>query len=366
MRAWWALGLAWALVACTDQGRAPSTLDGWSRRGERYAAHFQVWQRGDDRLLLVFGDTAATDTAGIYFLGKGNDVPLGAIRLGELDRIALSSTTHASFLSALGRSSAVVACAYLDQVLDTALLRHVREGHVQEIGGGDGIDRERMIALHADVLFTYPFGRTTAADGRTGPPAVEVTEYLEEHPLGRAEWLRFFGTLLRKEHLADSLFDGIARRYLSVKASVPPVEARPVVFFGSAWKGQWSVPSGTSYMARLIADAQGRYLFATRGGTGNIDLDMETALKEGAKADVWGRLLELPPPVTARDIADGDERVLRLKAFREGRCFYGNSMASDLFGEAGLRPDVMLADLVGILYPAAAEGRTPVYLKPAQ
>ena len=84
---------------------------------------------------------------------------------------------------------------------------------------------------------------------------VPVTEYLEVHPLGRAEWLRFFGVLFGVERKADSLYSTIAERYTRVV--VADTSNRPTVVFGSYWQGQWFVPSGNSYMARLIAGELG-------------------------------------------------------------------------------------------------------------
>lgn len=369
MKAWPFVLLLAASAGCGGDRPAPAPLEGWSRRGERYAEHFQVWAKGEERLVLVFGHGGPRDTVGAYHLSpddRATAVPWNARHLHPLRRVALQSTTHAPFLSALGRSGSVAACAHLDQVRDTALLARIRAGRVQEVGTGDGIDRERLLALHVDALFLYPFGRTDHALERSGPPVVEVSEYLEEHPLGRAEWIRFFGTLFQEEAAADSLFQGIVDRYAGAMAQAPADSVRPQVFFGSAWKGEWSVPPGNSYMARLIADAKGAYLFADRSGDGNLTIAMETALMEGRKAQVWGRILAQPGTVTARDIADGDERILRLPAFTGGRCFYGNSMETDLFGAAALEPDVMLADLLGILHPAAAGGRAPVYFRLVQ
>jgi iron complex transport system substrate-binding protein len=138
------------------------------------------------------------------------------------------------------------------------------------------------------------------------------------------------------------------------------------VFFGSAWKGAWSVPAGNSYMARLIGDAGGKYLFADRKADGNMDLSLETVLEQGAVARYWGRILDRPAPVTPLDVAAGDARIAALPAFKQQGCFYASSAESDLFGQAGLEPDVLLRDLIGIFRPALANGRVPVYFKPLQ
>jgi len=321
-------------------------------------------------LLITFGAGGVADTTGIFQLstdGSFSAGPLRALRLNvPLTRVALQSTTHASYLSALGAGASVVACAHADALRDPALVALRDQGRITEIATGDGLDREQLAVLRPEALFSYPFGKAASDRAVPGLVTMEVSEYLEPDPLGRAEWVKLFGTLLGKERMADSLFDAIAARYDSVRGMVAPDAQRPAVFFGSSWKGTWSVPSGKSYMAKLIADAGAHYLFADRRSEGNSDIDLETALAVGAKADYWGRIMAQDRSVTAMDVAGEDVRIMALPAFTDHHCFSANSAESDLFGQAGLEPDVVLLDLLGIFHPELAQGQTPVYFKPVQ
>ncbi|MBP8823959.1 MAG: ABC transporter substrate-binding protein [Flavobacteriales bacterium] len=363
---------AWLVLfatACSGPVERPAWA-GWEREPLQAAEFFQLWKRGSDRLLLTFGPGGTADTTGKFLLVPGKAagaVPLGASVLpAPLQRVALFSTTHASFLSALGRADAVVGCAWTDRLRDPQVAALARSGRIAEIGTAQGIDRERMLLLAPEALFTYPYG-TEGKDGALGAlPVVPVAEYLERHPLGRAEWIRAFGMLLGQEEQARRIFSGIAGRYAAAVASVPQDTTAPAVFFGSSWKGAWSVPAGNSYMAQLITDAGGRYLLADRQANGNIDLDLETVLTLGGRAQRWGRILELHRPVTRADVAGDDSRIMALPAFTGLGAFYGNSAESDLFGQAGLEPDVVLRDLIGIVRPALQGDRPFVYFKPVQ
>ncbi|MFT3886093.1 MAG: ABC transporter substrate-binding protein [Flavobacteriales bacterium] len=333
--------------------------EGWQPVPNRYARHFQVLRNGADRLVLVFSDTAGQDTVGAYRFSA-------AAQPGHfpkaLHRIVLGSTTHVPFVSALGGLQAVKGCAHLSDVRDTLTLQRMRAEGVKEVSTGDGLDREGIIVLHPEAILGYPFGRQEGdCMAQLNVPVIDVGEYMEEHPLGKAEWLRFFGVLLGEEERSDSLFAGIARRYEAACKAGERTGPRPRVFFGSTWEHQWFVPPGNSYMARLIEDAGGAYLFADRPGTGNITLDVESAIAQGAQAEVWGTLLAAPPPVTEEAIAGGDARIQRLPAFQGHRTFYGNSMESDLFGDAALHPDDLLADLQAIFH--ADDRRTCLYFR---
>ena len=298
-------------------------------------------------MVLVFGHGGEPDTAGTYWLTSGgtDSPPVHATKLGKgLGSVAIGSTTHVPYISALGHVNAITACAHMDQVRDPLFKERLSMGAVKEIATGDGLDREALLGLKPEALFGYPFGRgESGALERLGIPTIEISEYLEEHPLGRAEWLRFFGVLFGEERKADSLFAGIRDRYEALRVDSAAID-RPTVLFGSVWDGQWWVPPGNSYMARLIEDAGGRYVFADRKGDGNIAMDMERMIQIGATADSWGMITDTPGR-TGDIFTGGDQRIESFKSVKNSELFVGITSESDLFGKALIEPDVLLRDL---------------------
>jgi iron complex transport system substrate-binding protein len=365
------LFLLLGLLASCGSGTGPAVPGpwaGWQRLPLEHAHYFQLWARGPQRLLITFGPGGEQDTTGMLGMGPaGSGFPAGAVPLQEpVRRTALSSTTQSAFLQVLGLAGTVAGCAHADRLQDPGLLERVATGGIMELADGNGLDRERLTALAPQVLFSDPY--TAAAGmplGRTMPQCV-VSEYLEPHPLGRAEWIKAVGAVMGLPQRADSLYRAMAGRYRAAAASVPEGGHRPKVFFGSSWQGVWSVPGGNSYMARLLRDAGADYLFGEGMGQGNRDLDMETVLARGVEAEWWGRILYLARPVAMEDLAGDEDRVLALPVFRAGRGFYANSAESDLFGQAVLEPDVVLLDLIGIFSPELRGQRGPVYFKPVQ
>ena len=343
------LGLVWSGVSCTSSPNVKRTSwSQWHRVPNAYADRFEIWKKGPRSLLLVFGHGGKQDTVGKYWVNVDGGVDLPPVEStlfpSRLDSIALTSTTHVPFVTTLGHVMSIRACAHLDQVRDGSLLTRVEKGEVKEIAAGDGIDRETLLMLKPQALFGYPFGQSAGSTiPQLGIPVVEVSEYLEEHPLGRAEWLRFFGVLLGEENKADSLFEGIKHRY-EVARIMPSSTERPTVLFGSVWDGQWWVPPGNSYMARLIADAGGSYIFADRIGSGNISVDMETMVSVATDADYWGMVTAEKEPIMASVFTGGDMRLKNFKAVREHHLFVSTG-ENDFFGKAMIEPDVLLHDL---------------------
>lgn len=364
---WAGMALLLTLAACKPSATQDEWHE-WAPVPNAAAEYFRLLQRGPDRMLVTFGPGGVGDTTGIFILSAhaGNG-PAQAVHLpGALERVALLSTTHASFISALGQAESVVGCAHLDRLRDPLVAVLARAGKITEIGSAEGVDREKVLMLAPGALFVYPYG-AEANVAALGPlPVIPVAEYLERTPLGRAEWIRAFGMLLGQEERATEVFNGIVGRYEQAQARVPAKGKEPRVFFGSSWKGTWSVPSGHSYMARLIADAGGHYLFAGREASGNIDVDLEQVLQVGLRADFWGRIMDLGRPVGLPDVAGDDGRILGLPVFKGHGAFYANSRESDIFGQAGLEPDVVLMDLIQVFHPELAEDREPVYFRTVQ
>lgn len=347
-------------VGCTEPQGGTPVPSGWSAIPNAYAQRFELQVKGADRRLVVFGPGGRTDTAGIHRLvgeaeGRETRLPL------PLRRVAVVSTTHLPYFTALDAAQAVAGVAYTEQVRDATIRTQITNGTTAEIARADGLDRERLIALRPQAVFDYPFG-SDARSIELEQPTIAITEYLEDHPLGRAEWIRFFGLLLGREKKADSVFNAIEHRYAFVRDMRGHLGQAPLVLFGSHWEQNWFVPSGNSYMASLIDDAGGDYLFADSAVEGNITLALEQVLVAGEACDHLGVVLAATGRVDAATLA-GDPRVARLDAVRKGG-FIGNSATSDIFGQALLEPDVVLRDLRCIFHPRICTGHKPTYFFP--
>ena len=70
-------------------------------------------------------------------------------------------------------------------------------------------DTELILAAHPEVIFISPFKRGGYdAIKETGITLIPHLGYKELTPLGQAEWIRFVGLFIGKEHEADSIGDG--------------------------------------------------------------------------------------------------------------------------------------------------------------
>ena len=304
-----------------------------------------------------------------------------------LRRVATTSATHIGFLYALGVLDSVVAMSNPDWVYN-------RPSHaVANIGEDINIAMEPLLLAKPDVLFASSYGQNSQQIARVaeaGIPVVYLAEWQEQHPLARAEWLRFVAAFFGKTAVADSILEEVRRAYggiqdppqpslqregdselpLSIDTNSSPSLCRerrggssPSIMSGASYRGTWYVPSGTTYMGCLFRDAGAAYTFADERTNGSIPLTMEQALRAFSDADVWvganARTME--------ELRAIDEHHTWFKAYQTRRVyhFYGrtNITGGNDFWETGVvHPEIILRDLQWALYPDLYPDYEPYFI----
>lgn len=94
------------------------------------------------------------------------------------------------------------------------------------------------------------------------PTLVEYSSY-EEHPLGRVEWVRFFGALLDQEEKADKLFE--KQKEALKRVETEESTGKTVAFFYITSNGLVQVRQSTDYIPKMIELAGGKYVFENLG-----------------------------------------------------------------------------------------------------
>ncbi len=106
------------------------------------------------------------------------------------------------------------------------------------------------------------------------PMMVEYSSY-ETHPLGRVEWVKFFGALLGKDEEAEAAFAEQAKILSQVTADGGT--GKTVAFFCLTSNGLVQVRQSADYVPKMIELAGGKYAFGDLGGTGRstVNIQME-------------------------------------------------------------------------------------------
>lgn len=96
------------------------------------------------------------------------------------------------------------------------------------------------------------------------PVMIEYSSY-ESHPLGRVEWIKFFGALLGKEEQAEQIFEN--QTSILDRVSADEKTDQTVAFFCITSNGLVQVRQSSDYVPRMIELAGGKYIFENLGDT---------------------------------------------------------------------------------------------------
>lgn len=282
-------------------------------------------------------------------------------------RLSLMETVYLSHVQALGLYEQLIGLAHVELASDAQTRERLESGEAKRIQGNGSLDIESLMLLESEAIFTSAMGNPQfdvhSQLERVGQPVVVTAEYMESHPLGRSEWIKFTAAFFGKENEAKTLFDRIENRYRELKALANGVADRPTVLVNAPFGGVWHVPGGRSFTARSIADAGGDYVFSDDRSSGGVPKDFESVFLKAAKADVWLH------PGTARslDLLIGmDERFRRFEAFEKGSV-YNNTLLmgpggrNAIWERAVLHPEEALADLIAIFHPGLLPGHAFAY-----
>ena len=295
-----------------------------------------------------------------YLLVSGGDVPdsvaSGYRRLPVPLRSSLVySGVHAGLLAEFGVADAVAGVADGGYFTTEPFMSRIKSGDIVDVGSSETPSQERIVALKPDAVLASPFENAGyGVIDLLGIPVVECADYMEDTPLGRAEWMRFFGRLYGKAVEADSLFEGVKEHYEEICASVSGEDHKPLVLTEMLTDGYWFVPGGNSYMARLIQDAGGRYPWANDRSRGSLQLDYSSVYARAADADVW-LIRSFGHDLTLDDIQSVYLLNGQFKAFKQNNVWVANTAEVPLFEEFPFHPDLLLQEYSSIFHPGRSD-----------
>ena len=218
------------------------------------------------------------------------------------------------------------------------------------------------------ILYTpYPSTDYSNLEELCGATMMPFPDYLESHPLGRAEWMKLVGYLCGKENEVDDWFDNIVKRYESLSNLCLTAEDKPTVFSDLPFKNQWYVPGGHSYIAKLFNDAGADYIWKDNESTGSLHIDAESVLLKAKNADYWRVINSYDEPFTYDKLERENELYSLFDAFKERNLLVCNVRECGYFEQSQYEPDILLADFIYHFHPELLENEwknyTPKYFK---
>lgn len=363
------LGFAFWMVACTPSGKQTSSKEALSSDSIQYAQGFTV-QRFDTYIMVEVRDPwDSTRLLQRYLLvdrtkSVPGGLPKGTIVKVPVKDIVIYTSVHAAIIDQLHETDKVIGVCEPRYMDTPAIQEGIQAGRIADLGETTSPNIEKMIEIGAELVIASPFQNSSYGPvEKIGIPIIEGADYMEAFPLGRTEWIRFYGLLFGKEEMADSIFKETEQAYLSLKDLTANIDNRPTVLSEKKFGSSWYVPSGDSYMAHLIEDAGADYMFKDLPGAGSTPLAFETVFDKAIHADIWLVKYNQSSEMTYNDLRSEYTPYENFDAFKKKRIYTCNTGAVPYYEEFPIHPEYLLKDLIWIFHPELVFGYSPRYFR---
>jgi len=287
-----------------------------------------------------------------------NDLFDGIVVPVPLSKVGVFSSTFLGMIDALGALETIILVERKNYIYNGKVLSKIDNGSIAEIGELPNINIEKLLLTEPEVVFlsglSAEIDKSLIKPQEYGIHMIQNFDWMESHPLAKAEWIKFFGAFLGKEHLADSLFNVVKTNYISYQKEAEKFTIQPNLLFSSMYSGTWYIPGGNSYIATLTRHANGTYPWINDQSAGSLPMSFESVVAKSLDADIW-----INPDVGSKgELIDRDKRYAQ---FFEGKSgFLGifqndkrsiPSGGNDYYEMGAFRVDWVLRDMLILLHP---------------
>ncbi len=298
------------------------------------------------------------------------DIPNETLKFIQIpvEKTVASSTTDIPILEYLELENKLVGFPHTDYISSEKTRTLIDSGHIAELGNNGHLNTELTIELAPELIIGYSAAgdiKTYDLLEKTGIPVVMNGSWMEQHPLGRAEWIKFVAAFFNKKIEADSIFKNIEKEYKEATTLAKNTTTSPTVFSGDMFKDVWYVPGGNSYFAQLLKDANTDYLWVDNQKTGSIALSFESVLEKAKKADIW---IGSGNSKSLASLKEKNNRFTFFDAFKNKNVYsYAIKVGEKgglLYYELGsIRPDFILKDIIQIAHPKLLTDYKPYFFE---
>lgn len=294
-----------------------------------------------------------------------NGLPQGRIVRTPLERSVLFSGVHVSLFEELGSLASIYGVCDARYIYNQDVKDAIAVGRVVDCGSSLNVNSEKIHEVSPDAILVLPF-----ENGGYGKlenmsyPLVECADYMEDSPLGCAEWMRFYGRLLGKGLESDSIFATVCNEYEKLRSLALEAKACPRLMCELKSNSAWYVPGGKSTMGRLYGDAGADYIFSSYNVSGSVPLSYETVLDMAADADIWLLKYNSPEDMTIASLLKDFPGYALFEPLKSGNIYACNTSRNDIFESVSFHPEELLKELIALFHPELfADYETKYYKK---
>lgn len=307
-----------------------------------------------------------------------------------VERSAVFIAPHCQLMYEMGCQQAIRGVCDLDYInIPDVKKRAALSGNtsaqnpIEDCGSSMALDIERIIALKPEAILLSPF-ENSGGYGKLDKlrvPIIEAADYMESSPLGRAEWMKFYGMLFGNEEgrvkreeeknngisgscepKADSLFAKIEKEYLKLKAEAAGYPKGLSILTERKTGNVWYVPGGQSTIGILLKDANARYIFEDDEHSGSLAMSPEQILAKGKQVDIWAFKFFGGAPLSQTQLLQEYDGYKALAAFNRGNIYQVDTSTVPYFELTSFHPELLLREFI-ILAHGERFGKLRFYKK---
>ncbi|MFA8298825.1 MAG: ABC transporter substrate-binding protein [Hyphomicrobiales bacterium] len=319
--------------------------------------------------LQIINDKYPSPLAQYFLINRDEPIPdtlsqSNIIRI-PVQRIACLVSSEIEALNLLNENK--ILCGISDKSYfndDTLIQKRVKNMEIKELSKGGMFNVEKALEVQPEVIMMSWFdGQDFSQYTNLGLKIIPDIEYLEQNPLGRAEWIKLYGLLTGKQNDAYHIFEDIKSKYLALKNLTKGMKVKPLVISGKLLGDIWYAPGGNSYVASMFRDSGVDYPWYDVKSSGGIPLNIETVLSKGQYADFWRLNASIEDDKLYEALYSENILYSHFKAFKEMKILYCNIDKTRFFQKSSYEPHFVLSDYIHAFYPDLLPGYSPKYYK---
>ena len=349
-----------AFIQCKQETKKENPIAS-SNNSIQYAKGLEIYKHEGFSILKITNPWPNAKENFTYILQEKNGIIPDSLKQFTiipipLKSIVVTSTTHIPALELLGVENTLVGFPNTDYISSEKTRKQIDAGKVREVGINENLNTEVLIDIRPDLIVSFGLNSSNPTLDNLQKSGLKVMlngDWTEQSPLGKAEWIKFFGALYGLDAKANTLFSEIEKEYNTTLALAQKATSKPTVLCGAMYQDQWYVPQGESWAALFLKDAQSQYLWADTKGTGSSAVPFEVILEKAQKADFWiapGDFSSL------KEMTDSNPHYNQFASFKNKKVYSyslnkGAKGGIIYFELASSRPDLVLKDFIKIVHP---------------
>ena len=364
--------ILWCTCSCTSSGN----IDDYNMAvyTPTYATGFRiVGAEGKQSTIIRVTNPwqSADEVETMLFIARGGEKApngfRGQVLQGDAKRVVCMSSSHIAMLDAIGAVESVVGVSGKNFITNPYVVAHQRT--IADVGYDGNMNFELLVAQQPDIVLLYGVTGACTMESKLDEldiPYIYVGEYVEEDPLGKAEWLIALAEIVGLRQQGLTYFSELPQRYEQLKSMVAAAQTpAPKIMLNTPYADSWFMPSATSYIARLIADAGGDYIYQQNTSNHSLPIDLEQAALLTTQADIW---LHVENINSLDDLRRQLPKFAHMPCVQRGEVYNCDKRrvtggGNDYWESGVVHPDVILRDLIKIFHPELESDKEFVYYR---